>query len=225
MIVYKMPAHVDALVFDMDMTLYRNEVYYKEQSVLLWERLALELGKNEKYLREEIEQLQPDFEKIHGKGGLSLARAFEFFHVDIKDNAKWRAELFNPEQYLERDPQLVAVAEEWSKQYKLCVVSNNAEAIVQRTLQILGIADFFSVIVGLDRGHSKPGFDLFEIALQELAVPATSAVSIGDRYAVDIAVPMDRGMGAILVESMDDVYNLSEALNAEDNEEAAKGSK
>jgi phosphoglycolate phosphatase/putative hydrolase of the HAD superfamily len=41
------------------------------------------------------------------------------------------------------------------------------------------------------------------------AMPET-CVSVGDRYDIDIALPLELGMGGILVDGVEDVYTLPE---------------
>jgi phosphoglycolate phosphatase/putative hydrolase of the HAD superfamily len=45
------------------------------------------------------------------------------------------------------------------------------------------------------------------------SLPLESCVSIGDRYDIDIALPLKLGMGGILVDGVEDVYGLGERLH------------
>jgi phosphoglycolate phosphatase/putative hydrolase of the HAD superfamily len=42
-----------------------------------------------------------------------------------------------------------------------------------------------------------------------LGVPPESCVSIGDRYDIDIATPLEMGMGGVLVTGVEDVYRFA----------------
>jgi phosphoglycolate phosphatase/putative hydrolase of the HAD superfamily len=89
------------------------------------------------------------------------------------------------------------------------VVTNNPRSVGEDSIRALGVEKFFRFVVGLDdtdgvQTLSQP----FKRALKLLGAPADSCVSIGDRYDVDIAVPLDLGMGAVLVDGVEDVYVL-----------------
>jgi phosphoglycolate phosphatase/putative hydrolase of the HAD superfamily len=44
------------------------------------------------------------------------------------------------------------------------------------------------------------------------AATPESCLSVGDRYDIDIALPLELGMGGILVDGVEDVYRLPELL-------------
>ena len=52
----------------------------------------------------------------------------------------------------------------------------------------------------------------FQMVSAQHGVPLTEIVSIGDRMAVDIELPVHHGMGGILVEGVNDVYRLPHVL-------------
>jgi len=81
--------------------------------------------------------------------------------------------------------------------------------VAERTLDVLGVRSLFPRVIGLDEaGHSKPHPAAFDIAYGVLGRDPSQVVAVGDRYAVDLEVPLSRGSGGVLVESMDDVYAL-----------------
>ena len=43
-------------------------------------------------------------------------------------------------------------------------------------------------------------------------VPLANSLSVGDRYDIDLALPLDLGMGAVLVTGAEDVCLLSRKL-------------
>ena len=43
-------------------------------------------------------------------------------------------------------------------------------------------------------------------------VPFSACLSVGDRYDIDLALPLELGMGAVLVQGVEDVYRLPELL-------------
>ena len=61
-------------------------------------------------------------------------------------------------------------------------------------------------------GKSKPAQEPFELALKETGSKAEECLSVGDRYDMDLSLPLEMGMGAILVGGVKDVYLLPEIL-------------
>jgi FMN phosphatase YigB (HAD superfamily) len=88
-------------------------------------------------------------------------------------------------------------------------VTNNTEGIGRRTLRAIGIESRFEFVVGLEScGVSKPAREPFELALKKLGLDASDCISIGDRFDVDIEVPLAMGMGGILVSGVEDILEL-----------------
>jgi phosphoglycolate phosphatase/putative hydrolase of the HAD superfamily len=77
----------------------------------------------------------------------------------------------------------------------------------------LGVDGLFPVIVGLDTCFvSKPNDAPFRKAVELLGVAAGECVAVGDRFDIDIAVPLKLGMGGVLVDGVRDVYDLPEKV-------------
>jgi FMN phosphatase YigB (HAD superfamily) len=92
-------------------------------------------------------------------------------------------------------------------------VTNNPTSIGERTLIALGIRRHFMPVLGLDRfGASKPTLVPFLMVAAQHEVSLHEMISIGDRLAVDIELPVAHGMGGILVEGVNDVYLLPDIL-------------
>jgi phosphoglycolate phosphatase/putative hydrolase of the HAD superfamily len=164
-----------------------------------------------------------------------MGNAFKAFGISIEENVRWREELYQPERYLREDPRLRAVLLRLSGKamprgsspmatenpdpsrpeapFLLAVLTNNPLSIARRTLSCLGVEDCFSALIGLDTCMiSKPHPVPFRRAAESLGLPPERCVSIGDRYEIDIALPLEMGMGGILVEGVEDLYALPEVF-------------
>ena len=192
---------ISALIFDIDNTLYTNAAYLEHQIDVQVQRFAdlerISFNQAEK----RIADARADFAAKHNGAKTSFALIMKSFGYSTEESIKWRSELIQPEKYLKKDAELRAIMEKLAARYKIISVTNNPVEIGWRNLKAIGIDDLFLDIVGLDTCHkSKPAREPFLKALEILGEPAEKCVSIGDRYDIDIATPLELGMLGVLVD-------------------------
>jgi len=211
--IFRIPEHCRTILFDMDSTLYTNADYARSQIDLPIERLAKMKDKTFGEMNAEIVTYRKRWEDRHDGQHISLANTFAAFGVDINRVIKWRNELLKPEHYLSEDIRLRSTLELLARRFTLAVVTNNPVPLAKRTLKTLGVGDMFHTIVGLDTcGVSKPHMDPLTKAVVMCGTMPEICISVGDRYDIDIALPLELGMGGILVDGVEDVYSLPELL-------------
>jgi phosphoglycolate phosphatase/putative hydrolase of the HAD superfamily len=213
--VYSLPEErsVIALLFDMDNTLYTHDEYARTQIDLPIERLAKLRGKTFGQMNDEIIQYRKNWVASHDGKSISLGNTFLAFGVSIEENIRWREELCRPEDYLGEDKRLRSALLELGQRFSLAIVTNNPVSVAIRTLSALGVQDIIKNIAGLDTCRlSKPNREIFLKAAAMCGIPACKCISIGDRFDIDIALPLELGMGGILVDGVEDVYKLPELL-------------
>jgi len=202
-----------SLLFDMDCTLYTHDEYAQTQTDLPIERLARLKGKTFEQMSAEIAVFRKNWADSHDGKAISLGNTLLSFGISIEENIKWREELCCPEKYLREDKKLRSALEKLSARFSLAVVTNNPVSVAIRTLSILGVDDLLQKIVGLDTCYlSKPHESIFLKAAELCGSSVQQCVSVGDRFDIDIALPLGLGMGGILVEGVEDVYSLPELL-------------
>jgi phosphoglycolate phosphatase/putative hydrolase of the HAD superfamily len=166
-------------------------------------------------MKGEIEAYRKKWAESHGGQAISLGNTLLAYGVSIEETIRWREELYRPEDYLAEDRRLRLALKRLAPRFILAVVTNNPVSVVKRTLSALGVNDFIQKIVGLDTcGVSKPNRIILEKAVEICGVQAAGCVSVGDRYDIDIALPLEMGMGGILVDGVEDVYKLPEILES-----------
>ena len=208
---YNLPVKCAAILFDIDSTLYTNPEYARSQIDLPIEKLARMRGISFNQMNDEMNQYRDNWVKAHNGQGISHGNIFKAFGISISESVKWREELCQPEQYLSKDMRLRSALEQLGSRFALGVVTNNPVSIAQRTLCMLGVEDLFRAVIGLDTcGVSKPHEEPFMRAAVLCCATLDSCVSVGDRYDIDIALPLELGMGGILVDGVEDVYKLPE---------------
>jgi phosphoglycolate phosphatase/putative hydrolase of the HAD superfamily len=207
--IFRLPEKCGAILFDVDSTLYDNSAYAKSQIDLPVERLARLRGMTYDAMSGEIVRYQKNWADMHEGRKISLANTFAAFGISIDESVAWRKELCRPEQYLSEDGRLRLTLEKLKSRFALAVVTNNPVSVAEKTLAALGIQGLFCAIVGLDTcGVSKPHTEPYVQAAALCGAAAEICISVGDRYDIDIAVPLELGMGGILVDGVEDVYRL-----------------
>ena len=221
--IYYLPNEIRALVFDMDLTLYSNQEYGQYQIDSLVERLAKLKSLSFKEMNSEIENVRQEWALAHGGKKQSLSNILTGFGISMEENVRWRNEIYEPEKFLSEDPRLKQTLKELSSFYILGVVTNNPVLIAGKTLSALGVGECFSVIAGLDtcmiaKPHEMPFRKFSELS----HCPPGTCVSIGDRFDVDLDIPLKMGMGGILVDGVEDVYELAGVLISGSRDETTK---
>jgi len=208
-----LPERPRALLFDIDGTLYDNAAYARFQVEVLVEEFARVRGLPLETVREEVERVRRELGAREGRETTSLGNAMAALGVDLTTSVAWRERLIEPAAWLGPDPALDEALAALAARFKLAAVTNNPRLVAVKGLQALGVDARFEAVVGLDDTlRSKPAREPFELAARLLGVPVADCVSIGDRYDVDLAVPLELGAGGILVDGASDVYRLPELL-------------
>ena len=214
--IYKIPTDLRAFIFDIDSTLYTNQAYAFEQVDCQVRQFAKERCITADEARRMVADYRKKFAVEHEGSKVSLGNTLLAFGVPIEQSVQWRRELLEPADFLGRDEQLIETLKNLQSKYQLICVTNNPVLPARKTLEAIGISDFFPEIVGLDTClKSKPAVEPFQTALDwlskssEAGVKAENCLAIGDRYDMDIKLPLEMGMGGILVSGVEEVYQIS----------------
>lgn len=210
---YNLPEKIKTLIFDIDGTLYTSALYVFEQVDVQIRHFAHLKGISENEARAMIERYRKTYAVQNGGKKISLGNTFKAFGIPIETSVAWREELLEPSHFLHKDEKLRTSLIELAERFKLIAVTNNPVNAARKTLEAIGAEDLIPQIVGLDTcGKSKPNIEVLDKACELTESTYGECVSIGDRYDIDIALPLEKGMGGILVEGVEDVYTLKDIL-------------
>ena len=211
--VIRIPQNLKTIIFDIDSTLYTNEEYAFEQVDCQVRRFASERGISNDEARKLVADFREKFARENGGKKISLSNTLLSFGVPIQKSIEWRRELLEPKNFLTRDERLQKTLSALSKKFNLICVTNNPVTPAKKTLVALGVENLISDIIGLDTCNvSKPARKPFLLAAEKYGSQAQECLSVGDRYDLDIAVPLELGMGGVLVEGVEDVYRMPDFL-------------
>jgi phosphoglycolate phosphatase/putative hydrolase of the HAD superfamily len=213
--IYKIPCDLRAFIFDIDSTLYTNQAYAFEQVDCQVRQFAKERGITADEARRMVSDYRKKFAAEHNGSKVSLGNTLLSFGVPIEQSVQWRRELLEPADFLRRDEKLIEELKILQKKYQLICVTNNPVLPARKTLDALCVSEFFPEIVGLDTCFkSKPALEPFQTAVERLSksageeIKAENCLAVGDRYDMDIALPLEMGMGGILVSGVEEVYQI-----------------
>lgn len=211
--IYNLPKEVKAFIFDIDSTLYTNQAYAFEQIDCQLRAYAAELGVETDIVRKKVSDYRKQFAAEHNGSKVSLGNTLLAFGIPIEKSIEWRNELMRPEDFLKIDEKLIQELKILQSKYKLICVTNNPVAPARKTLESIGVSEFFPVIIGLDTcKKSKPAYEPFQKALEYLQVPPENCIAVGDRYEMDIAIPLELGMGGVLVTGVEEVHSIHQLV-------------
>lgn len=211
--IYNLPKSIKAVIFDIDSTLYTSASYAFEQVDCQVREFAKLRGISADEARKMVADYRKQFAAEHDGAKVSLGNTLLAFGIPIEQSVEWRKTLLEPADFLSKDERLAVELRTLSERCKIVCVTNNPVLPARKTLDAIGVSDLIPEIIGLDTCYkSKPAFEPFEAALKYLKVDSTECVAVGDRYDMDIALPLEMGMGGILVSGVEEVYGISEIL-------------
>lgn len=205
-----LPETIRLLLFDIDGTLYDSPAYQAFQVERIVARTAAYLGLSVP----ETEQRISEVRKRLIPRTLALSEIGVELGIPVLLNAQWRAEEFVPADHLAPDAPLgVSLSALRERGYVIAALTNNPTSVGLATLEALGVADRFSLVIGLDAaGAPKPDPAGLKLVLDHTGINATEVLSIGDRHDVDLQAVLNAGGGGILVHRASEIYTLPEVL-------------
>ena len=214
--IYRIPQNTKAILFDIDGTLYTNNAWVLEQVDIQVRHYAHINGMTEDAAREKIRNFRKKWAAEHGGKKISLGNTFVHLGIPVKTSVEWRNKLLEPSRYLTPDPKLREEIRILQGKYHLICVTNNSVHAAWETLKAIGIEDLLTDIIGLDScWKSKPDKAILELAVEHGKCSVEECLSIGDRFDIDLDMPLAMGMGGILVDGVEDIYGLHSILESE----------
>jgi len=201
-----------ALIFDMDGTLYRSHKLNQRYDQSLYDFLAKKKGLSrcqaEVLFKQTYCRLEKRFKRLPSK-------LYTLTQLGISDY-EWATEhgaRVCPESVLHPNQRLKNVLMNLREKFRLALLTNNHYQNTRATLKALDIADLFDQILTLsDSRLFKPSTRLYKKMAKYLRVEPEKCLSIGDRYDLDLAPAAAVGMQTLLVQKMQDIYQLPKVL-------------
>jgi phosphoglycolate phosphatase/putative hydrolase of the HAD superfamily len=192
-------------------TLYTNANYARDQVDVQIKRFA--------ETRERDSRKRARSSRGSGLNGNRSRRVAEpgerahAFGIPIAESVRWREELLEPADYLAATHSYFS---RWrsslhdidSSPLRTTLPSRAENARGARRIGLLPQPRRLDT-TGVSKPHELP----FRKAAELAGAPLDACLSVGDRYDIDVALPLELGMGGILVDGVEDVYRLPELLS------------
>lgn len=194
-----MARRIDALVFDLDDTLYPQAEFLQGAWVRVADRCAELTGVDGAPFERELARVAAEGSD---RGGI-IDRALDSFGLDARLAPELVATFhgFHPDRLTPYDG-VGAALEALSARVPLVVLTDGEPNQQRAKLDATGLRSCFRAVVCSDdrgRTHRKPHPAAFRAALDAVGVPASQAVMIGDRPDKDVVGASAAGMRAIRV--------------------------
>jgi HAD superfamily hydrolase (TIGR01549 family) len=207
--------NVQALIFDMDDTLYTSPGLKRA-----YRRAACTLIAGIK----GIDRLET--KDLYHRTRMVLAARYGFTPSNTSilselgiAGAIWRNQTactIDPGSFVRHDPELVTTISILSNRYRLGLLTNNHRVHTDRILEILGVGRFFKIILTVsETGKTKPDRTLCSTMSRLLDALPEKCLAIGDEEGIDLIPARATGMKTYHVRRVSDVHRLRELLPQE----------
>lgn len=202
--------NVRAIIFDLDGTLYQNEVIGDEVNRTACRYVAELKGVTEAAAFQLVEE-----ERIrHRETGGTLSRAIESLGGTLEGLHERFAEEVHPEGILSVDPRVPGLLERLSRCFELVIYTNNNRRLSGRIMKEIGVDSFFTHRFTIeDFWRPKPDREAILSILETIGRRPEETLFVGDRYDVDLKLPAALGCSVCEAQTVDELLALEKLLS------------
>jgi putative hydrolase of the HAD superfamily len=185
---------IKAIIFDMDGTLYRNDMVLQKFAEAAYQMFA---RLNKIPVEEAKGRIEARRSELKKERGFSVPYSLTLlsFNIEMKEWHEENSRFFDPGKLLKKDPGLKEVLARLRRRFKLAVLTNNNRLQTERILKAIGIdEDFDHVFTYESFLRIKPDPEIFKLIMKKLKVDYPECLMVGDRFDVDLAPAQKLGM-------------------------------
>ncbi|MFQ5474767.1 MAG: HAD family hydrolase [Candidatus Nanoarchaeia archaeon] len=186
------------LIFDLDDTLYKSRSLTKEV-----EKKIAAKYKDVANLPDDVDAIS-EFRRVRRERALS-GKKTSATHI-FGDHGVKREDFFqlldsiDPRDHVEYDKKTHKMIKDLAEEHTLVLFSNSPRIRVDKTLEALKLASYFTKIFGADDWHkSKPDPGIFKMIMEETGFRPEDTISIGDDVYKEILPSKNAGIKTVLV--------------------------
>ena len=184
---------IEALLIDLDGTLYHSARYSTALAVAMYRTLAT-------FLDVDVRTAEAIL-KDRKKRLVTMTRSVESLGLDRRIFYRRLARNIQPAKYIRPNRRRSATLT-WlkKKNLKLALVSNSGRPLVRKILKALNIPpSFFDAVVTSDEAKPKPAPDSYRMAMRLLSTIPCRAAYVGDRPRAELKQAKSLGLRTVLV--------------------------
>jgi putative hydrolase of the HAD superfamily len=203
---------IRGIIFDLDGTLYVSPSFATAIQEAATDYIAginkIEsseacrlIAETRSHLIDERDEI-PTLSAVCGELGGNVRNLHAFFEAHLR-----------PESHLVRDPRVITLLKNLSKNRALYLFTNNNRTLTTRIIDYLGLSKMFLCIYAIDdTWKPKPDEDMLDRILTETGLLPSQTLFVGDRYDVDLRLPEQRGCPVYLSQNIEQLLRLEDLL-------------
>jgi putative hydrolase of the HAD superfamily len=199
-------AELRAIVFDLDGTLYQDDLLGEQvhQSACRYVASLKGIG------AAEAEPLLLQARSCAGPSAGTLSHAVVTLGGDLKElHRRFNAEV-HPEGLLTTDPLVTGLLGKLALRYELYLYTNNNRALSERIMAQLGVGSFFRRVFSIeDSWRPKPDREVLLGMLEAIGRKPAETLFVGDRYQVDLELPASLGCAVHEAKTVTELLGLA----------------
>ena len=206
---------LQALVFDLDGTLYRNDQLGEEVSLSACHYIAqlrgISLAKA-KTLLQEARDCQS------GSGG-TLSQAVLALGGNLRAMHERLSRDVHPEAVLSVDLRVSQLLKKLAESFDLYIYTNNNRELSGRIMEQIGVAGIFKKVFSIeDCWRPKPDEIALVGILDAMGRKPAETLFVGDRYGVDLALPESLGCAIFETRRVEELLALAQLVGLPNEE-------
>jgi len=200
---------LQAIIFDLDGTLYQDELLGEEVHQCACRYVAQLKGVSAL----EAANLLMEARSCAGGSGGTLSRAVVALGGDLQELHRRFNREVHPEGVLQLDPRVTQLLGRLASRYELHLYTNNNRALSGRIMAQLGVGGFFTRVFTIeDSWIPKPDRAVLQGILDAIGRKPGETLFVGDRYEVDLRLPASLGCAVHEAKSVKELLELGQLV-------------
>ena len=203
-------AGLKTIVFDLDGTLYQDDRMGEEVNLCACRYIAELKGTS----IEEADRLLLEARANLSGIGKTLSRSVMALGGDLKELHHRMGREVNPEGILTCDKRVRDLLRRLALRYELHLYTNNNRHLSGRIMEEIGVSGCFEKIFTVeDYWIPKPDEGVLQKILDAIGRAPGQTLFVGDRYAVDLALPEELGCQVYEARTVNQLLELEELVS------------
>lgn len=199
-----------AIVFDLDGTLYQDDRLGEQVNLCACRYIASLKGISPS---EAGTMLNEARDRLSGLGR-TLSRSVEALGGNLRDLHQRLSQEVHPEGVLTVDARVPDLLKRLSERFELYLYTNNNQELSGRIMEQIGVAGLFKTIFSIeDFWRPKPDERVLTGIFEAIGRKPSETLFVGDRHAVDLALPQSMGCPIFEAKTVEELLRLSELVD------------